>query len=103
VITEVERDPHGGDRAEEELALAAAARPVKMIGVANVRVEVRAPSATNAESKRRRYVEPGLWPVAARITAISANANPTEQSGTTTFSQRGCDKRRSIFTRGLRP
>ena len=41
----------------------AAARPVNASGVAEMRVFVRAPSARNAASNRRRNVGSGAWPV----------------------------------------
>ena len=70
----------------------AAASPVKASGVAEMSVLESAPSARNAASKSRRNVGSGAWPVAARTTAMIANATTSEPSGTATVEPPALDE-----------
>src|SRR5262249_42940396 len=74
----------------------AAASPVKTSGVADTTVCVSWSSPMNAASNKRRNECSGGWPVASKITVATTNATPSETSGTTNVSQRGCSSRRSI-------
>ena len=68
---------------------AAAASPVKRIGVAEMSVAESAPLPVKPASIIRRYVSHGSWPVAARTTAITPKATTSDPIGTTTDSHHG--------------
>ena len=68
---------------------AAAARPVKIRGVAVTSVCVSDPSWTNAALNSLRYVGNGLWPVISKTRPAMTNAASSEPIGTATVSQRG--------------
>ena len=75
---------------------AAAASPVKRIGVAEMSVAESAPLPVKPASIMRRYVSQGSWPVAARITAMTPKATTSDPTGTTTDSHHGWLSLRSI-------
>ena len=75
---------------------AAAASPVKRIGVAEMSVAESAPLPVKPASIIRLYVSQGSWPVAASTTAITPKATRSDPMGTTTDSHHGWSSRLSI-------
>jgi hypothetical protein len=68
---------------------AAAARPVKRIGVADMSVAESAPFPVKPASIMLRNVAPGACPLAARTRAMMANATTSDPIGTASESHRG--------------
>ena len=84
---------------------AAAASPVKRIGVAETSVADSAPFPVNPASTIFRYVSTTSCPLATRTTAMIAKATASDPMGTATESHHGCWRRRSsrITLPGPRP
>ncbi len=77
------------------LKATAAARPVRMSGVAEISVSLRPRDEPRAVSTIFTYTSPGSLPVTARKTAPTMRAASTDATGTTTVSVRDARPRGS--------